>query len=377
MTDEHHNLPSYSFCLTFMGQITPEQLNGSVRAEAGRRTLFRHKSGSQMLETPLPNLLTLLDELWGVIFKFGSFSDFFQFRLVCQKSFSVFWKNVSSLSLRGDNEDAVANFVLSNNPSAIRKLKINKQRTTPALINALTKTPLRNVRALWLKDCTFLDASDLDFISSLHNLNTLYLGGCENLHDSNLENLSKATNLTALSLTHCGNITDMGISSLASRLTNMKTLQINNCPNLTDKAVSALSTLTSLTNLDLSSCSALTDQASLKASTFLQLTRLRLAHCGSISSDGLRNISSLNKLNTLDISDNPHISDTAVHEIAKLSQLGQLGLRATSITDVGLAKLRLITTLQLLNVCSCQNISGVGVISLQCSLRSTTIILGK
>lgn len=363
-----HRLQLHSFYPTYMGLITPEQ--GNARKEFGKKeALYLTEK-----DDSLPNLLNLLGEIWGVIFKYGNFTDFFQFRKVSKAAHSIFWNNVTSLSLKG-NEESVSKLILTNKPSSVTKVKLNKQNLL-SLVTAITQTPLRNINALWLNECSLQNSSDIEFLASLHNLNTVIISGCSNFNDYSLEFLSKATNLITLSLTNCDNITDNGINTLALRLHKIKTLQFNNCPRITDKTIEYFTHLP-LSNLDLKHCSGITDHSlQLICKYFPQLLRLYLSCC-SITDNGIRNIPKLHNLEILDLSGCSQISDNGVNDIAKLSNLKQLSLSFSSVSDTGLSRLKSIPSLVTVDVRSCPKISGVGVINLQLALRNASIILGK
>ena len=176
-------------------------------------------------------------------------------------------------------------------------------------------SPLADLTALQVLDCSDTSISDLSPLANLPTLQTFYCS------DTSISDLSPLANLTALQTFYCSNTSISDLSPLA----NLPTLRKLNCYRT---SIYDLSPLANLPVLQVLNCS---DTSISDLGPLANLTTLRKVYCYRTSINDLNQLSNLTTLQLLDCSDTS-ISDLS--PLINLTALQALYCHKTSINDL-------------------------------------------
>ena len=115
-----------------------------------------------------------------------------------------------------------------------------------------------------------------------------------------------------------------------------------------------------LRQLELTRCEQLTDDALARITVCASLQLLDLSYCSSLTDAALVHVATLRSLQILSIESCARLTDNALSHLPALPQLHSLSLSFCSFTDYGLQYLTHCTSLEFLQLCYTQQISGRG-----------------
>jgi Leucine-rich repeat (LRR) protein len=225
---------------------------------------------------------------------------------------------------------------------ALRKLDLSLTRISDRGLRALHKAPA--IEELNLYFAEQITDDGLSAIRSWKRLKRLNLRGAK-ITDTTLEFLAGIPTLESLDIGYA-QITDAGLAFLAS-LTNLRELTIGG-NKLAGPGLQSLRQLPHLTYLDLGGSqrtdsglwSITVTEAGLEAvQAIADLKELRLVGT-SVAAGGIALLKDLAHLELLDLQGCKRVGDDAVGALSSLKQLRRLDLHGTSITAQGVAKLR-------------------------------------
>jgi len=185
-----------------------------------------------------------------------------------------------------------------------------------------------------------------------------------NLQLSGLANVPLlAVVLSHLHLRECQFITDLGLGHLQG-LTALRHLDLGFCKQITDKGLVKLQRLVALQHLDLSFCEHISD-AGLVCLQELKLKELKLSN-HRITDMGLATVGRLSSLQSLSLWSCSRITDEGVKNLRSLKSLRHLDLaECTKVTDAGLDHVGSLASLQYLDLQECQQITDAGLAHLK------------
>ena len=115
-----------------------------------------------------------------------------------------------------------------------------------------------------------------------------------------------------------------------------------------------------LRQLELTRCERLTDDALARITVCASLQLLDLSYCSSLTNAALVHVATLHSLQILSIESCAQLTDNALSHLPALPQLHSLSLSFCPFTDYGLQYLSHCTSLEFLQLCYVQQISGRG-----------------
>jgi len=315
---------------------------------------------------PLP-FYGIPEELLEIIFSFGSFEQFFNFRLVSTWCWRVFWKSLHALCLRDTSEKKLISILQYADSNALLQIQLDNCNITAFSMRFITSSCMTNIRSLWLSGCSQIDDKALFYIRYLSSLRTLNLTGCKKITDVGMRSIPFLEHLIRLSVFYCNQITDIGVK-LISQAPNIQTLDLSGCTLISDSAICHIATsLLGLRALGLGGCPKITNEGLKNLLSNKHLVCLGLAHT-QISSPGLRLLSKLTALTALDLSHCTNMTEGAFLDLKCFSKLQKLNISHTVVSDRNLWHLRSLRKLEEVKVHSCPNVSGAGLVVLQQSL---------
>lgn len=253
--------------------------------------------------------MTLLQEIWPIIFKYNDFLDLIRFMLINKSFHYAFLKlpvTVDSSLLK----KSITNDILGNITSLFPKMKT------------------------LILDSSDISAAGVELLSSLNNIECLYFIGCHFGNDG-LVPVKNLTNLRMLSLFHLSEITDTGLEPLQN-LTNLTALSLQ-CSQLTDVGVSHLEKLVNLTDIDLDNA----NMSDTGLGLILNLPKLEHLSMGgtSVTDEGLVHLKGKTKLQSICF-ENTSISDQGMMHFGDLLHLEMINMMGSAITHEGMAYLK-------------------------------------
>ena len=223
--------------------------------------------------------------------------------------------------------------------------RLHLRKQAPALFCSLVRRGIKRVQVLSLKKGLG------EVFKGMPNLEALNLSGCYNVTDSGLTNAlsQEFPALTELNLSLCKQVTDASVSRIAQCLKNLEHLELGGCGNITNNGLMLISWgLKKLKKLDLRSCWHISDQGIAHLAGFnrengdgnLALEHLGLQDCQKLSDEALRHVSEgLTTLKSINLSFSC-ITDSGLKHLAKMSSLQELDLRSCdNISEIGMAYL--------------------------------------
>ena len=222
--------------------------------------------------------------------------------------------------------------------------KLHLKKSNPTLYPSLVRRGITRVQVLSLKK------SLRELIHGIPNLQSLNLAGCYSLSDGNLDSAFNkgVPALKSLNLSLCKDVSDNSIGKIASRCKNLERLDLGGCSKISNNALFYISSnLKNMKSLNLRSCRQVSDQG--------------LCHLTGKNSHS--NPAGLERLENLGLQDCQKITDEGLQSIsAGLPKVSKINLSfCVSVTDTGLKSLGRISTLEDLNLRSCDNISDIGI----------------
>ncbi len=244
---------------------------------------------------------------------------------------------------------------------------------------------LKCLRTLLLKDCSWLTDKGLSYLSETTADYSLDLSGCDHITLQGLKPFTKPSlpmrfiTLPEHLRTDEGfdflirlrreifkvyklerwHITDKTLEFLAKEGKVIEVELNGGCEKVTEKGIAALATLPEFESLSIRGLS-ITGLGPLSRGSFCGLRRLEISGCFFLCPESFSGIEHLTMLETLDVTVKSPLDDTAFFSISKLPRLRELSIRATPITDIGLAHLGQCKSLLKLSVTECPKITGTG-----------------
>lgn len=243
----------------------------------------------------------------------------------------------------------------------------------------ITNAGLRSLNALpGLRDLNLREMHQItDGVSALTlpKLESLNLVECLNLTDEALVNLRAFPALKTLNLWFCVNITLKAFDGFSPLLTCLHTLILRGCTEITDGATAQCALLPGLRVLDLGWCH-ITD-AGLWPLTATDVTHLDLDN-NMVTDDGLRALVHMHGLTELRLSGNTAITDRGLLDsLAQIKGLQLLKMcSCDNITDEGVRGLTKLGSLRFLSLLGCINITDEGVRALATMTGLVRLSLG-
>lgn len=198
------------------------------------------------------------------------------------------------------------------------------------------------------------------------NLTLLDLRGSQRLTDRGLMQLSELSSLEVVKLDNCHSLVGRGLMAFSSSH-RLRTLSLANCRRLTDEAVVNISHLSSITALSLDGCRCLTDRSLAAIANLYELQKLDLSQCDLITNDGLRHLNNLEYIEELSLGWCRSITDRGIKVLTSQScraeKLKILRIARCSITDVGIAQIGKLRSLEELDLNGCSNIGSAALAS--------------
>jgi len=169
--------------------------------------------------------------------------------------------------------------------------------------------------------------------------------------------------LVRLDVHNCAGLTDAAMVHIAA-LPNLKHLDMSSCHHVTNDGMKLLAT-SQLEDLDIGHCTRLLEPGLLHLAQITSLQRLGFSSMYCITANGFARImQELKSLVELDLTGN-NLSDAAFECLAALRMLCRLDLTFShSLSDVGLAHLIAIPSLQNLVLAHCRKITDNGLVLL-------------
>lgn len=169
-------------------------------------------------------------------------------------------------------------------------------------------------------------------------------------HVQNVQAFSALTKLQELNLSYCNSLTSLQMLTV---LTNLKVLSLSHCRHMTG----LLPTPLAVETLYVAGCS-ITHQA-MQSWSSLSLQSLNLNKCRGLDEAGLQLLSALTTLQILQLKGCEQITDS--HPFSSLTALRELDLGSCkNLTDTGLKGLAPLTALSKLNLVGCGQITAAG-----------------
>jgi Leucine-rich repeat (LRR) protein len=282
--------------------------------------------------------------------------------------------------------------------------------TTDEDLRELSLAP--SAHHLDFSDCYFVTGEGFSFLPA--RTQTLNFSCCRTLNDAGLRTLSQCTDLTSLDLSGCTQFTDAGFKVL-SGLPNLLHLNLSGCSKITDAgaqhmchlrlltlkmmhchrlvSLNFLRMMTELNSIDASWCTSLVDNSLQDLSRLRQLGELKLRGCYQLSDLGLQHLASTT-LHTLNLCGVVCVRSTAanlprtirelhmshcdlvgpLHGVSHLVHLHDLRLDdCYHITDADLNALRTLTSLRVLDLSSCHELSDLSALAELTDLRELSV----
>ena len=260
------------------------------------------------------------------------------------------------------------------------KLHIGKQNMY--LYPSLVRRGIKKVQVLSLRK------SLRELINGIPNLESLNLSGCYNLSDSALDGAINRDlpDLKELNLSLCKEVSDNSLGRIATHCKGLQSLDLGGCTKITNTGLLLISWgLKKLEMLNLRSCRLISDHgigylAGLDSTgsnyaSSSGLKELGLQDCQKLTDESLKHVSvGIPELRKINLSFCISVTDTGLKSLAKLSSLEDLNLRSCdNVSDIGIGFLSsedgCSGHLRALDVSFCGNITNAGIKSIACGLR--------
>jgi len=199
-------------------------------------------------------------------------------------------------------------------------------------------------------------------LSVTANITLLDLRGSQQVTDKGLLQLNDLRSLEVARFDNCYSIIGKGLLAL-SNSHQLHTLSLSNCRCLTDEAITNISNLSSIEILSLDGCRCITDISLEGIANLYNLQKLELSQCDLITDDGIEHLQSLMYLEELSLGWCRMITDTGFERLTSQPNRGEfllsLSLARCQITDVGIAYLDRLSSLNALDLNGCSHIGSV------------------
>lgn len=325
-------------------------------------------------------LLSLTEEILGLIVQYMDFATLLQFSTISKKCRDFILHNeklMHTIDLSPLNKritDSAAKSIAEFVGSRVRHLNLSQCfYITDEGFKTLIEN-MSNIENLDLNSCWLLTDKSLSLAAiSCPRLVKLDLSNCRKIGDGGIFRLldEKATRgypeLTELSLSYCKKLSDMTMSHLAEFCSStLVSLNIQRCTRITDQGFVkwADTQFPKLKALNLTDCSFLTDQAiSHLVAAAPKLNNLSLSFCCALSDNAIEGLISLSDLQDLDASFcGAAVSDVSIRALLNSESsesMSSLNLRGcVRITDTCVRTIMEKGQLSLLNISQCPGISA-------------------
>lgn len=195
-----------------------------------------------------------------------------------------------------------------------------------------------NVNVLDLRGCQHITDQGLNHLGHLCEAEVALFDNCHSLTGPGLQILLKSRKLHTLSFAHCRRLTDDGLVNISQCLPALENLSLEGCRCLTDQSLLYISGLVGLQQLDLSQCDLVTDVGLQYLENLANLSAISLGWCREISDKGI---------------------DTLTMQLGRADQLRMIRLaRLTKLTDVGVAYICRLLSLEKLDLSGCCSVTS-------------------
>lgn len=221
--------------------------------------------------------------------------------------------------------------------------RIHIGKANPYLYPSLVQRGITRVQVLSLRK------SLRELINGIPNLESLNLSGCYNLTDAALDGAfnKDVPCLKALNLSLCKEISDNSIGRIATHCKNLEVLDLGGCAKITNTGLLLISWgLRHIRKLNLRSCRLISD--------------IGIGHLAGIDDEACQASSNLEEII---LQDCQKLTDESLRHIADgLARVQRINLSfCVSVTDTGLKSLSRLSSLEGLNLRSCDNVSDIGI----------------
>jgi F-box and leucine-rich repeat protein 14 len=239
-------------------------------------------------------------------------------------------------------------------------------------------------------------------LTPLQRLTTLSFAGCDGFGDLGLSELGYIASLTSLNIDSCKNVSNKGLKIISERtssrlrslsaaniwcnneglvhiakMTELRHLCLSHNIGFDDDGLSHLKALEALTSINLDECTNLTLLSSLVCLLKLpKLQSISMAQCNNATCDCIDELLCRDDPTKLTVLALPHceLTDAAVVALTKSRHIADLDLHDNvHLTDVALACLASMVTLERLNIVGCEGISSAAVADFLVKNKSTFI----
>ncbi|KAM0061321.1 putative leucine-rich repeat domain superfamily, F-box-like domain superfamily [Helianthus debilis subsp. tardiflorus] len=214
-------------------------------------------------------------------------------------------------------------------------------------------------------------------LQKLSNLQSIRLDGCQ-VTCSGLKGIGNwCVSLKELSLSKCTGVTDDGLSSIVTKHTELKKLDVTCCRKITRTSISHIAkSCGSLVSLKMESCTLVSSEAFVLIGQYCHFLQELDLTDNDVDDEGLKSVSRCSELSVLKLGICLNITDEGLIFIGNgCKKLIELDLyRSIGLTDKGISAVaRRCTSLEMINISYCENITDSSLISLSNCCKLNTL----